>query len=119
MAAPAAIDQFVTDHRARIVPDDAVLEMVVVNATAMVGPLVCGSHPLTWGLWGSITGAFVAATHSGYSPPLPAPLAAFDNFKSHDLHHERQGRVNFGVAFYIGDRLAGTYAAERKSPKLN
>eukprot|EP01052_Picozoa_sp_SAG31_P024826 SAG31_NODE_2139_length_6349_cov_2.773636_2_plen_143_part_00 len=44
----------------------------------MVGPVLCGSHPLTWGMWGVIATVSVATSHSGYSVLGAA---------AHDEHH--------------------------------
>jgi sterol desaturase/sphingolipid hydroxylase (fatty acid hydroxylase superfamily) len=89
------------------------VEQIVVNACAMmVGPLLMASHPITWGVWSFITGLSVAVSHSGYAPSinglLPNAVARFVS-PEHDLHHHKQGRVNFGLAGYLCDRLIGTF----------
>jgi sterol desaturase/sphingolipid hydroxylase (fatty acid hydroxylase superfamily) len=81
------------------------LEMMVVNAASlMVGPVLMGSHPAIWSLWGLIATFSVTSSHSGYGPGSPVPGAA----GQHDRHHE-EFNCNFGVALYIGDRLSGSY----------
>lgn len=81
------------------------VEMVVVNAASMmVGPVVLGSHPAIWGLWGVIATSSVTISHSGYGPGGPLPGAT----GLHDRHHE-EFNCNYGVALYLGDRLFGSY----------
>ena len=54
------------------------IEMIVVNAASMmVGPIVCGSHPIPWATWGAIATISVATSHSGYEMGT----------ERHDMHH--------------------------------
>ena len=68
----------------------------------MVGPVLCGSHPLTWGLWGWVATISVATSHSGY-----VPLGA----AAHDEHH-----MKFKCAWIPkGPAVAMQYAARARA----
>ena len=86
------------------------VEMVVVNAASMmIGPLVCGSHPYTWSIWGAIATCSVATSHSGYTSEVGGSF-------EHDKHHQ-DFSCNFGVALYLGDRIFGSFQPQELAPE--
>lgn len=76
----------------------------------MVGPIVMGSPPAFWGLYGVVVTISVSTSHSGYVPEIGGS-------NEHDMHHEFFN-CNYGVALYLGDRYFGTYFPDTHSRAL-
>jgi methylsterol monooxygenase len=84
------------------------LEHLIINSgSMMVGTIICASHPFTFAVWSLLALKTVAATHSGYR--------GF-NGEKHDYHHEQFSK-NFGIVFYLFDRLFGSFVKEDAPPQ--
>jgi len=76
-----------------------------------IGPLICGSHPVTIWIWHIVANMFTINSHSGYHLPF---LPSNEN---HDYHHKRFN-VNYG-SLGILDEFHGTDALFKKSKEFN
>ena len=84
------------------------LEFVVSDSIASgIGPLICGSHPVTIWLWHLAINLYTLNSHSGYHLPF------MPSNEYHDFHHARFN-VNYGT-FDILDNFHGTNTPFKKS----
>ena len=77
------------------------LEFVITDSIpTRLGPLICGSHPVTIWIWHIMINLYTINSHSGYHLPF---LPSNEN---HDYHHYRFS-VNYGSLGFL-DALHGT-----------
>ena len=77
------------------------LEFILTDSIPnRLGPLLCGSHPITICIWHIVINAYTINSHSGYHLPF---LPSNEN---HDFHHKRFN-VNYS-SMGILDYLHGT-----------
>lgn len=80
------------------------LEHLLSNILSIsAGPLLMGSHPLSACAWACFSVFSTTASHSGFALPWARD--------QHDLHH-RAFDKNYGVGFYLLDRVCGSFVAE-------
>ena len=72
-----------------------------------LGPILCGSHPITINLWYIIINLYTLNSHSGYHLPF---LPSNEN---HDFHHKRFN-VNYGSLGLL-DAFHGTDISFKKN----